>query len=120
MSIGQKYDRYKVNEVAESRLRITGGGVSGWVGREDVVEFTKAIDVFTKLIEKEPTKAELYWYRGRIWLDKSDNANALADLNESIRLNPTNAMPYVGRAVVRMQNKELDEASADIEKRASG
>ena len=52
--------------------------------------------------------------RGLSYYDKQEYDKAVADFTESIRLNPSEASPYIGRGAAYMYKEELRKAIADF------
>ncbi len=62
-------------------------------------------------------RAFVYFQRGLAWYDKTDYTKAIADFTESIRLNPQDAAPYVGRGASHMYRNDVHAAIADLQRR---
>ena len=48
-----------------------------------------ALEDMNKAVELAPKDSDYYWYRAKVWKAKGEPKRALADLNESIRINPS-------------------------------
>ena len=55
----------------------------------------------------------IYFYRGNVYLPKGDYDLALADFNQSIKLQPTLAEAYANRVLVHMVKNDYTQALAD-------
>ena len=58
-------------------------------------------------------KARAYRNRGNLRADAGAGAQAVADFNEAVRLNPNEVAGYAGRARARLATQDLDGAIAD-------
>jgi tetratricopeptide (TPR) repeat protein len=108
---------YRVEKVNGQVLwiRVEGQGPSGWAPADQVVPVEQAIEFFTDYIRTHRTEAFGYVMRARIWrMEKKDLDRALTDYGEAIRLDPTRAWVYVGRATAWHAKKEYQKAIADF------
>lgn len=85
----------------------------GWIRRADVVAYDQAIDYFTRQIERRPTAAA-YSHRSRVHCYHGDFAQALADGDEALRLDPTMAAAYCNRGRAQAALDRIDEAIDDF------
>lgn len=86
-------------------------------GRELTEEKGKeneAMEALNRAIEKYEKHALAYERRGYVNLQLRNFKDADYDFSKSIALNPHNSDPYFGRALVHIQNKNLEEAVADF------
>jgi tetratricopeptide (TPR) repeat protein len=82
-------------------------------GQED--SYKQALADYARAIALSPDTADAYWRRGKANLLYSrDLAAALKDLDEAIRLDPSQAEFYVTRASILGSLKEPDSAFADL------
>lgn len=109
------YLRYRVEQAEGERLRISSGGVSGWVRATDVVPFAEAIRYFTKAIRDDPRAAWAYARRALVWYDKREFDIAVADLSEAIQLDPKDPLTRDNRGLARLELKDWDRAIADFD-----
>lgn len=73
------------------------------------------LDTASKLAPKE----NQHWchvYRGQAYLELKDFPKAKSQLDEAIKLNPANAVPYLNRATCLARSGHLTEAMADCVK----
>jgi tetratricopeptide (TPR) repeat protein len=63
--------------------------------------------------ESSTSRAEAYNNRGKAWNQKGDNDRAIADLDEAIRLDPTEALYYSNRGIAWRAKGDPDRAIAD-------
>lgn len=71
------------------------------------------ITLWSDVVQKSPNKARSWGNRGRAYSLSGKYAEALADCNQAIRLNPTGGIPYCSRASVYYYMAEYDLAIAD-------
>ncbi|HVW37298.1 MAG TPA: tetratricopeptide repeat protein, partial [Pirellulales bacterium] len=88
-------------------------GTAGWIHKNNVVPLNDAIAYFTQQIRQNPS-AELYKARASVWSRQQNYENALADMNEAIRLDPQYAALYNDRGLVWLDKGEVDKAIADF------
>jgi tetratricopeptide (TPR) repeat protein len=55
----------------------------------------KAFAAFDKAVKENPDRADAYYYRGLIFLNKSKNAEAKADFNKYLQLDPNDTFHHV-------------------------
>ena len=79
---------------------------------------SKAIQVFTQLIEDYPSFAPAYLGRARASLARSPDADINEDLDLAIEKDPNLAEAYLERAAVFLARDELEAAQADIDNAA--
>jgi tetratricopeptide (TPR) repeat protein len=77
-------------------LKAEESGAAGWSKFKDVIPYVQAIDYYTKLIGSDP-QASYYSLRGNIWVEKGEYDIAIADFNEAIRLEPSDAIHWANR-----------------------
>jgi len=75
--------------------------------------YDAAISLYTAVIKANPKAALAYNSRAIAYRYKKENTNALADLDEAIRLKPL-AMFYYNRGVTRYENGDDQPAIADL------
>lgn len=94
-------------------LREENGPAEGWVDVSRVVPFDRAIDFYTTQIRANPTAAN-YISRANVRVVKGEFDVAIADLNEAIRLDPSDGLSYVNRGVAWRGKRKYDQAVADF------
>lgn len=107
---------YRVERVEGDSLwlQAEGVGVSGWARADEVVPIEQAIDYFTEYIRDHPDDVYGYQRRATIRiLERTELAQALADLNEAIRIDPTQGFLFDSRGSVHLFRQEYDRALAD-------
>ncbi len=79
----------------------------------------QAIKFFGEKIAKNPKDALSYARRGKAYSGNKDYEHALPDYDKAIELDPKLTDAYVGRAVIRLVNKEYDKCWEDVHKAES-
>lgn len=79
-------------------------------------DFEKAIESFTKVIERFPNNAEAYFNRSKINYYNYQLDEAFSDINKAISLNPNNTFYYSGRGLLFMKKKDYESAFKDLNK----
>lgn len=72
------------------------------------------IKVYTNAINKGYKLDLAYWYRGDQYLNKGDYERAIEDLNEALKLNPTNAFAHHRRGKALSQKGDKNLALEDF------
>ena len=102
-----------VQEVKGVSLRLSGK--SGWLDHRKVVPLDRAaIDRLSELIRADPSNRNLYTGRAEVWRHLGEFQDAIADLSEVIRLNPS-AEAYCKRGHVWLADGKIDKALADCD-----
>lgn len=108
------------------RGKTSGGWIwieseKGWISKASVIPFEEALEHFNAAIEKDPTNAELYYARSRVFGGAHspefsglwNTAQAIADLTTAIRLRPGAADYHNWRAVNYRLSDDIDDAIRD-------
>jgi tetratricopeptide (TPR) repeat protein len=90
--------------------------VRGWLHPDNVVPLDKAVGYFAEAIAGDRRNAELYWTRGRLLHYLNEDARAIANLNQAIRLKPDQARLYLTRSLVYIRLNQVDRAMEDCDK----
>jgi tetratricopeptide (TPR) repeat protein len=101
--LGDKDGQLQVND---------GRGSTGWFPKCDAVLLEDAVAYFTQRIHQNPNDANALYSRAAAWELKGATDNAIKDIEEAIRLDPS-ARTYNGRAWIWLGKKEYDKAIAD-------
>jgi tetratricopeptide (TPR) repeat protein len=80
-------------------------------------DYEKAIEYFTKAIDKNPKDAEAYYSRGysRQTIN-GDNELVIADYTKSLEYNPNDHEAFMNRGVAKMGIRKTSEAIEDYKK----
>ena len=93
-------------------VRVRQYGVEGWVPKADLVTLDDALAYFGERIRNNPSDDRAWAMRATAqrWQGRLDNA--IQDINEAIRLNPSTAW-YNNRGLTYYKMKDQDRAIAD-------
>jgi tetratricopeptide (TPR) repeat protein len=106
---------YRVNQTNGDWLWLNDeeNGVKGWVKTESAIPMDQAIAYFSAEIKATPDQSRWYVKRGLLWRLKSEYDIALGDVNEAVRLEPTNESARLSRCKVYQDKKMYDEVIED-------
>jgi tetratricopeptide (TPR) repeat protein len=92
------------------------GDVSGWANASDLLSAVEELTAYSKLISKSPCEPELYIVRGGVEIESRKFTQAIADLDEALRLKPVSAIAYYQRARANFltQPQQLERALGDL------
>ena len=103
---------YKVEAEEGDWIKVRQNGVSGWVGKSEVVRLSEAVDHFTEKIRSNPNSAA-YNYRAWAWKLRGELDIAITDFNEAIRLDPKDATAFHNRGETWSLKMDNAKAIAD-------
>jgi tetratricopeptide (TPR) repeat protein len=86
-----------------------------WIKRSDVIPIEKAIEYYTAIIEKQPSEAWAYDFRGAVYHEIGDLEKALEDHTRAIELSPKDPTYLNNRGLVLLELGRPEEALADFE-----
>jgi tetratricopeptide (TPR) repeat protein len=101
-----------VNEVNGKWLWVENG-VPGWIDSGNITSQDQALSYFSEAIEFSPTPED-FGARGLIWKALQDYDQAIADLSEAIRRNPTEPAYYANRGSCWNRKQDWDKAVGDF------
>lgn len=88
-----------------------------WYGQGNVAwfdrDYQKAIDLYTRAIQTDPTLTDAYYWRGRARRRVSDNAGAIADFDRFLRDRPTSVDALGERCIAKYNVGDRDGALTD-------
>src|SRR5687767_4423113 len=90
---------YKVLDDKDGKLRVNQAGTEGWVEKEKVLPTEQALEHFTGALTRNPQVAYYYSRRAAIHRLQGDNAKALKDQDETIRLSPEEPAYWNNRGI---------------------
>jgi tetratricopeptide (TPR) repeat protein len=107
---------YQVLEDKDGRVKvITRARLEAWVDKSDLLTSTEAVDVFGKLIEKEPNNPRGYLGRAHANEALNNDDEALTDLDNAIRLDSKLKKAWNSRGNIYVSRKEYDKALHDFD-----
>ena len=107
---------YQVLEDKEGRVKIiTRQRVEAWVDKSELLPSAEAVEVFGKLIEKEPNNARGYLGRAHANEALNNDDEALTDLDNAIRLDAKLKTAWNSRGNLYVSRKEYDKALHDFD-----
>lgn len=90
-------------------------GKPGWLDSRHVIPLNRAaVDRLTKMLDADPRKAGFHACRAIVWDSLGDYKNAISDLDEAIRLDPSNAAKFTILGRVQLSKADYDKALADL------
>ena len=81
----------------------------------DSQNYKGAISTFGKIIAKNPNHIMARYYRGLAYSEMKLYKDGLADMNEAIKIIPTNADFYYQRAMIKKKQGNNDQAIGDLD-----
>ena len=82
----------------------------------DVKQYDRAIDAFSMVLEMNPTHANAYHNRGRVWNRKGQYDKAVADFTKTINIEPHALNSYWGRGWALTGKGDYEGAITDYNK----
>ncbi len=104
---------YKVLADQDAKLRVSQGGVEGWVEKDKMLPLDQALDYFTTAIQNNPQVTYYYSRRAAVYRWKGDHENALKDQDETIRLAPEEPAYFNNRGISHASRRDYEKAIAD-------
>jgi len=92
----------------DGELRIDRG-----IARAEGKKYREAIEDFTGVLKRQPRRADAYFYRAAAYRALNDLKNALADVEQSLRLKPGDAEAQVLRGTLRALGGDATGARLD-------
>jgi Tfp pilus assembly protein PilF len=76
--------------------------------------FTAALPIYTKVIEKNPKNENAFRERGSCYMELNKFDESLADYNKAIEMDPSDGLAYENRGILYSLKKMNTEALADF------
>jgi len=73
-------------------------------------QFDKALEIFNKVLEKDPTHIKALEGRATIYIQKGEIELAESDLKKAVNIEPENARIYYRLGQIYYRKKDLDKA----------
>jgi tetratricopeptide (TPR) repeat protein len=80
----------------------------------EVKQYKKAIIIWTRSLELDPTLHNVYYYRGMAWYAMGEFDSALTEFNKSLEIMPKYGMAFSSRGFVWKKKGLYDHAIADF------
>ena len=91
-------------------LGLSGLGLSGWLARSATA---RAVARLTDQIRQQPARAQRYFDRGLLLVERGDLRWAIEDFSKVIQLAPENVAAYLERGDLHYRLKDYQQAIAD-------
>ena len=102
-----------IAEREKSYSILTYNGHRGAVAKVNALRLAEAVEIYTDLIEEDPTEGRLYILRAPAWWARGNEEEALADYDKAIELGYNEAHAYSSRGLFHASLGNLDKAIAD-------
>ena len=79
-------------------------------------EYGSALFCFEKALERDPSYAEAYRYKGEVYGLVGDYDRAIEDLDKAVSLDFEIVEAYIARGHAYMENMDFDKAEVDFQK----
>ena len=86
----------------------------GWIQSKDFVPVEKAVEHFSRIVEKTPT-SQAYFQRATVRLALGEFADAVGDLSREIELDPNNLAARNERGMTYRRLGKMNEAKSDFD-----
>ncbi|QDV71030.1 TPR repeat-containing protein YrrB [Rosistilla carotiformis] len=97
----------------ENYLIVTYNGHRGVVAKVNAVKIIESADIYTELIQKNPTDGRLYTLRASAWWALKQHQKALDDFDRAINLGYDAPHAYSSRGMFHAAMGDFDEAIKD-------
>jgi tetratricopeptide (TPR) repeat protein len=106
---------FRIDRVRGDWLWVDSGNIRGWVKKDAVVPFDRAVSFFSEVIAREPKNAYALICRGMARHARRDFEGAIADDTAVIAINPKDPWAFHNRAAAFYARNELEKALRDAE-----
>lgn len=104
-----------LNLSPERALPYYARGLCYYVSSEsDTHSYQSAIDDFSRAIDIDSTKPDYYFFRGKLYSQKSRREEAINDFSKVISLDPTYGAAYFERGKAKYYEDNFEEALIDL------
>lgn len=104
---------FLVKKEEKDRLLIDSRRQHGWISKPDAVPYDKAVEHFTKELDRDPKNSHALTARGLALGSGKDADKAVADFDRAIELDPKATLAYYHRANLAYGKAQCDQALAD-------
>jgi len=105
----------------KEHIQVVQEGKRVWIQKGELVRLRDAVEHYTKMLDESTRESDAAvpagtWFAFRGWarFRQGKTEEALKDLAEAIRLNPSASAWYGNRALIQLESKKYDEAIADL------
>jgi tetratricopeptide (TPR) repeat protein len=106
---------FLVKKEEKDRLLVDSRRQHGWIARADAVPHDRAVEHFTKELDRDPKNVHALTARGLVLSPGKDTEKAVADFDRAIELDPKATLAYYHRANLAYGNAQYDKALADYD-----
>ena len=107
---------FRVEKIDKDRLLLSdmNEGLRGWAAATSIVVLAEAEALFSAQITANPRSAFAFLMRGVVQCENDDFDQAVADLDQALKIDPKYVPALIERAYLRQWRNQLDEAIADV------
>ena len=105
-----------IEEREDDYVIVTHDGTKGAVDKVNAVRIAESGDIYTDLIEHDPTEGRYYTLRAGSWWALGNAEKALDDFDRAIELGYTEAHAYTSRGLFHAAMGDHEKALADYDK----
>ena len=113
--------QYVAKKDEKGHIQALQEGKPVWLQKDDLVRLRDAVEHYTKMLDEAPRAPDESvpagtWFAFRGWarFRQGKTEEALKDLAEAIRVNPSASSWYGNRALIYLESKKYDEAIQDL------
>jgi tetratricopeptide (TPR) repeat protein len=106
---------FLVKKEEKDRLLVDSRRQHGWIAKAEAVPYDKAVEHFTKELDRDPKNSHALTARGLALSSGKDADRAVADLDRAIGLDPKATLAYYHRANLAYGKAQYDKALADYD-----
>ncbi len=105
-----------VEEREEDYVIVTHDGTRGAVDKVNAVKLAESTDIYTELIERNPTEGRYLTLRASAWWALGKSEKAVEDFDQAIKLGYQEPHAYSSRGLFHASLGNFDKAIADYDK----
>jgi tetratricopeptide (TPR) repeat protein len=104
---------FQVKTEERDRLLVDSRRQHGWIAKTDAVPYDRAVEHFTRELDRDPKNTHALTARGLVLSSGKDQDKAVADFDRAIALDPKATLAYYHRANLAYGKAQYDRALAD-------